>query len=204
MRALVAALAALASVGCADVGPYTCTDQAQCRIEAGGVTFYGFCEYETERCAWWDSACPGGLVLDDSAGESAGTCAPGVCESGVIVTPPTEVACSAETRMCLDACETECDDDECADECWGDCLAGDTDPDGCEECITDATVACANTGGCQAQWDGVECCVDLCDDPGSPVCESACSEAAEDHDDCAAGLDVDCGQAAIDICFPPA
>jgi hypothetical protein len=206
VRTFIAALfAALASASCSDVDPYTCSGQEQCQIEEAGIDYYGFCEYETGRCAWWESSCPGGLVFDESAGDAAGTCVPGTCESDVIVSPPTEVACSASTRECVETCEDECDeDDECADECWGECLDGDADPGGCDDCVADAYVACANASGCQPQWDGVECCFDGCDDPGSPECESACAEAGEEHDSCAAEFDAACGQTVIDSCFPPA
>lgn len=206
MRTFITSLvAALASASCADVGPFTCTEQAQCQVDEGGIAYHGFCNYDTGRCAWWDSSCPGGLVFDDSAGASAGTCVPGTCESGIIVSPPTEVACAASTRSCIETCETECDeDDECADECWGECIAGDADPDGCDGCVADTFVACANAAGCQAAWDSEECCFDQCDDPESPVCDSACAEATEDFDGCAAENDAGCDQMVIDTCFPPA
>lgn len=204
MRACIAALAAVLATSCSDVAPYTCTEQAQCQIEEAGTAYYGFCEYETGRCAWWEPSCPGGLVFDDSAGGAAGTCVPATCESDVIVPPPTEVACAASTRTCVETCEAKCEeDDDCADECWGDCLAGDPDPGDCEDCVTDAYVACANTGGCQPEWDGVECCFDQCDDPESPVCESACADASENHDSCAAFFDGECSATVIDRCFPP-
>jgi hypothetical protein len=67
-----------------------------------------------------------------------------------IVPAPTGAACATATRTCLEACT----DDACFDTCMG----MDPAPDACGECLDSAFLSCANSMGCQTQWDALACC----------------------------------------------
>jgi hypothetical protein len=127
---------------------------------------------------------------DDSGGDDTG---PTDCESE-IVEPPTTPGCAAATQTCIE----ECEDDACYDACF----AADPDPDGCNSCLEDAYLACANTAGCQPEWDAMICCYDGCPDPDSAACETSCAADGAAYDACAEQYDETCGAQSDAACFP--
>jgi hypothetical protein len=150
-------------------------------------------------------ACGGGPVGDDgddddnrpdggftNPGGGDGGTNPTNCTSDVIPMPTT-AACAAATLTCIEACTT--------DECSDTCLAADPNADNCGVCLEDGWISCANSMGCQAQWDAVICCYEDCADPESPACDSTCSAESAAYDTCAEAHDDACSASTDAICF---
>jgi hypothetical protein len=90
------------------------------------------------------------------------------CEPDV-VPAPTGAACATATRTCLEACTDEA--------CYDGCMGMDPAPDACGECLDSAFLSCANSMGCQTQWDTLSCCYEA---GGTCATEEAAYDACVD------------------------
>lgn len=87
----------------------------------------------------------GGITLD---GGDDGP--PPECGTDV-VSPVRDAYCSSSTGTCIDACDTG--------DCIFDCLDADPNPD-CSTCVNINIISCANSNGCQGDWDAYTCCLE--------------------------------------------
>jgi hypothetical protein len=153
---------------------------AGAQIDSGGQRDTGA---QTDSGAPRDSGTPGDTAVP---GDASGTCLPEV------VSPPTAPGCAAATATCLAACA----DEACADNCF----AADPNPDGCNECLEQAYLACVNAAGCQAAFDALMCCAEGCADPDAEECYTVtCAAPGATFDTCTEAHESGCDDS---VCFP--
>lgn len=120
--------------------------------------------------------------------------APAGCAGGYVIDAPTMARCAASTRTCMQSCMDET--------CWDNCLMRDPSAMACEECLYDAFLSCANSRGCQSQYDAIGCCAETCADPAAETCyTTTCATQVMAYNTCIEGVAEAC-YTSEDVCFP--
>lgn len=123
----------------------------------------------------------GGVLLDAPDDDDGTEC------TTETVSPVRDKLCSDSTGACVDACDTG--------DCIFDCLDSDPNPD-CSACVNINIISCANSNGCQADWDQYTCCIDgECGQDAGTSCidmaiEGVCGGDLDRYDECVGTVDI--------------
>lgn len=149
----------------------------------------------------------GGSGPDASSATCASGAAGAACDAGAPLplqiplytdTPP----CAASTLQCIGNCGGD-------RQCWTSCIGQDPNAQLCARCWRNNFRSCANSNGCQADWEVFACCVnrncsDVMNQSQLQTCSgSNCNEELETYANCrdCAVTNQTCGNA-LEACFP--
>lgn len=118
-----------------------------------------------------------------------------VCQTD-LVNPSTARPCAATTYTCING-PPPCEGDACVSAC----LDGDPNNAMCLSCINQNLVSCANTMGCQDEWDAFTCCGDTrCPTGGSSCLAAMCGAERSTFLSCVSAVGEGC-RGVGDTCF---